>query len=874
MLDGTMSTRGRQLAGYWGMMLVLAGAGWGMWAAEGGAGGRGMEPSGEYLRDWLVCGPFPLLGEGGGEVEAIRQPGMYRDYLVSAGGEGAVRPREGEVVLFERSRAVWKAHRSEGAAVDLDAAVSRADQVVAYAYGEVESEREQVCVLAVGSNDGARVWLNGELVVEVPGPRGLKMDHNVVPVALRAGRNRLLVKVEERGNRWGFAVRLLRLGRDVPAERLRLFEVAQRADGGAAIRARQSERVTRALVESARFEVFRPSAPERVVWGGDWEAGKELEIGVDAGRFAEYRLRIRSGLRGVGTQELVVPFTVGERVERVLFEGGRTEYRVVLSREASESERWAAGELQRALREIGGVTMEVVSEDAAGLGEKVVLVGWSSRVRELVGSEEEAPADGDESFAYRSVGSAVAIWGGRQRGTMYGVMSLLERELGVRFYTPRVTVVPKRERLAFGHWEHRERPGVRVRNDFYFEAFDPIWAARNRINGAMSHRAQPGGVECYWSVHTFYPLMPPEEFFGAHPEYYSLINGVRTADRAQLCVTHPDVVRILTERLRQKMRELPEYLIYDLSQNDWANPCECAGCQAVVDREGSQSGPVIALVNQVADAVRGEFPGKFVGTLAYQYTRKPPRTLRPRDNVVVRLCSIECCFAHDFRGCPENRSFVEDMEGWAAVAPHLYIWDYVVNFSHYVMPYPNFGVLRSNIQFFRDHRAIGIMEQAAYQSRGGEFAELRAYVLAKLLWDPEAAVEPIVDDFMYGYYGRAGQQVRAYFDLLHDRVTPETHIHLGLQPDDKLFSDEFVREAEGLFDRAEAVAETEEIRRRVELARLPVMYLKCKREPGLARRDGTYARFCEIARREGVTHYAEAGEPHRKAFHAEVEEAR
>ena len=379
----------------------------------------------------------------------------------------------------------------------------------------------------------------------------------------------------------------------------------------------------------------------------------------------------------------------------------------------------------------------------------------------------QPPKDEDESFTYRSVGPAVVIWGGKQRGTLYGVMSFLEREMGVRFYTPKVTVAPKKAKYAFTCLNHSERPGVRVRNDFYYEAFEPIWAARNRVNGAMGYRQQPGGLECYWAVHTFYPLMPPEEFFKDHPEYYSLLDGKRTADHAQLCLANPDVLRIITERIKQKMRELPEYLIYDVSQNDWSNPCQCPQCQAIVDREGSQSGPIIQFVNQVADKVKAEFPDKFIGTLAYSYTRKPPKTLKPRDNVVVRFCSIECCFAHDFTTCPENKTFVEDMNGWAAIAPHIYIWDYVVNFSHYIMPYPNFRVLQPNIQFFRDHNAIGIMEQAAYQSRGGEFAELRAYLIAKLLWNPEAEVEPIINDFMYGYYGRAGQYVRAYFDLLH-----------------------------------------------------------------------------------------------------------
>ncbi len=833
--------------------------------------GRPLEPTGHYLREWLLCGPFPALTDAEQDIEAIRLPGMYADFLQVIGGEANARPVVGQVVSFAGGSWEWVHHVSPGDVLDLDAAISKTDRVVGYAYRIIESPKHQACILAVGSNDGVRVWLNGEPVLESPGPRGLQMDHNLVPVALREGSNHLLLKIEERGNRWAFVCRLLPLSRELMAERLQLFEVVSPRDGQPVIRARQSQGLLGAVLKSAKFQVASAASPEQVLWTSDWNNRGELSIGVDTERFSQYELRINAALVGGAEQEWTLLFTAGRRVEQVLFEKGRSDYSIVLGAGASESEKWAAGELKHWLREISGATLDIQTDDAHSESDKVIVVGWNVRAEKLLGPNVRPPQADDESFTYRSIGPALVVWGGRQRGTMYGVMSFLEREMGVRFYTPRVTVTPQKARYTFTWLNHSEKPGVRVRNDFYFEAFEPIWAARNRVNGAMGFRQQPGGLECYWSVHTFYPLMPPQEFFQDHPEYYSLLDGRRTADHAQLCLANPDVLRIITERIKQKMRELPEYLIYDVSQNDWSNPCQCADCEAVVEREGSQSGPIIQFVNQVADSIRAEFPGKFIGTLAYSYTRKPPRALKPRENVVVRFCSIECCFAHDFLSCPENQSFVEDMTGWAAIAPHIYIWDYVVNFSHYVMPFPNFRVLQPNIQFFRDHKAIGIMEQAAYQSRGGEFAELRAYLIARLLWNPEAEVEPIIADFMHGYYGRAGQFVRAYFDLLHGRLTPATHIHLGLQHDDKLFSDEFVRQSEALFDQAEAVADTEAIRQRVELARLPIMYLKCKRSPVIAKQDGTYARFCQIVEREGITHYAEAGEPHKRAFHAVME---
>jgi len=568
----------------------------------------------------------------------------------------------------------------------------------------------------------------------------------------------------------------------------------------------------------------------------------------------------------------------GQKIEYTLFSGQRSDYRIVVSNFASESEKWAAGELQRWLKEASGVELTIQPAEQAFSGPRIV-VGYNGLVGEKTG--KQAPAEGDESFRYCSYGPDILIYGGKQRGTMYGVMSFLENELGCRWYTRSVSVIPRKEQLTFTSFEHTEAPGIRVRNDFYFEAFDSIWAARNRMNGTMSYRRQPGGVEGYWAVHTFYPLVPPSEFYAKHPEYYSQIDGKRIYQEAQLCLTNKNVLKIVIERIRKRMIESPEYLIYDVSQNDWDNPCQCDKCQAIVKREGSESGVVIWFVNQVAEAIEKEFPGKFIGTLAYKYTRKPCKTIKPRHNVVVRLCSIECCFSHDIRSCPRNQSFLKDLEGWSAIAQNLYIWDYVVYFQHYIMPYPNIRVLQSNIKTFRDNNAIGIMEQAAYESRGGEFAELRSYVISRLLWNPECNVEQVIDDFMFGYYGRAGQYIRQYFDLLYGRITPDTHMHIEahlynrLSAQDPLFSGDFIGQSDQIFAKAEKVADNDDILHRVEMASLPILYMKCKLSPVASRNDGTYEKFRNIVKREGITHYAEYGEEANKEdFHKFVESAK
>ena len=825
--------------------------------------------SGEWLQNWLLVGPIPLekKNETSGQWKHIS--GFETDYLQSVGGESNPSLEENSVLKYEGGKTRCIAFHSPDSVVNLDQALSGESLVLAYGYTEFESQETQTKILALGSNDGCRVWLNGEQILDVPTERGLSADDDLIPVILKKGKNTLLIKVEERGGSWGFCARFLPFTVSALNRNGNLFYVSPQTDGAALLQSGYSENVLRQFIDKTEIELY--SEKEEQISKEDRRQSFTGLLHLPEENYQGYLLKLKTILKSGDILEQEIKFNAGKRETYSLFSGGKSSYRIMLAADASESEKWAANELQQWIQKTGNVKTPVETLNSSYTGPKI-LVGFHEQIKQK--GDVKKPEAGDESFRYYNDGPDIIIYGGSDRGTMYGVMSFLENELGCRWYTPSVAVTPEKMEYTFEKLYHTEKPGIRVRNDFYFEAFDPIWAARNKMNGTLGFNKitpQPGGTENYWSVHTFYPLMPPEEFYDKHPEYYSLIDGKRIYDHAQLCLTNPDVLKIITERIKKTIRENPEYLIYSVSQNDWRNPCQCEKCQAIAQKEGSESGPVIWFVNQVAEAIEKEFPDKFIGTLAYQYTRTPPKNIKPRKNVVVRLCSIECCFSHDFQTCTENRSFVEDLKGWAAISPHLYIWDYVVNFSHYIMPYPNFYVLQPNIKTLRDNKSIGIMEQAAYQSRGGEFAELRAYLIAKLLWNPECDVEKVIDDFMYGYYGRAGQYVRRYFDFLHNRVTPETHIHLGLSPGDVLFSGRFVSDAEAIFRKAEKVAETPEILRRVEMAELPVLYLKCRQTPELAVYDGTYVKFTRIVEREGITHYAEVGKTHKDEFHRNME---
>ena len=286
---------------------------------------------------------------------------------------------------------------------------------------------------------------------------------------------------------------------------------------------------------------------------------------------------------------------------------------------------------------------------------------------------------------------------------------------------------------------------------------DGAFYSRNRCNaesGALGP-AEGGKVTYARFVHTMQELVPPEEYFDSHPEYFALRidengNGVRQNGYAQPCLTNPEVLAIAKKNVRKILASRPDADIISVSQNDNFTFCQCDKCRAVDEEEGSHAGTLLRFVNAIAEDIEKDYPHVAVDTLAYQYTRKPPKLTKPRKNVIVRLCSIECCFSHtlDDPSCPENRKFAEDIVEWNKICDRIYVWDYVTDFCFYVQTFPNFGVLRQNMRFFAEHGVKGMYPEGNYNSpQSGEFGELRCYLLAKLMIDPmmteEAACCPL-----------------------------------------------------------------------------------------------------------------------------------
>ncbi len=551
---------------------------------------------------------------------------------------------------------------------------------------------------------------------------------------------------------------------------------------------------------------------------------------------------------------------------------GKTDYRIVLPADAIAAERHAAAELAAFLKASTGADFPVVAEAEAG-GGPCIMVGFGTKAQALVPDRKPA-VFGPEEFVIETHPPHLLLAGGRPRGSLYAVYTFLEDQVGCRWFSSAVQRVPAHPELSVGPLRDHQRPGFEYREPFAFDSYDGDWSARNKCNGHSSRLdAEHGGQITYQGfVHTFFTLVPPERYFATHPEYYSEIKGQRTAAGSQLCLTNPELVDVVTAQVLELLKDAPPASIVSVSQNDCAGWCECARCRAVGLEEGGVAGPLLRFVNQVAERVEKVRPDVAIDTLAYQQSRRPPKLVRPRPNVIVRLCSIECSFAQPLGTAESNRPFAADIEGWSKICQRLYIWDYVTDFANYIQPHPNFRVLQPNLAFFASHGVKGVFEQGSYQSPGGEFQELRSWVLAKLLWNPQADTGKLVDEFLTGYYGPAAADVRRYFDLIHDAVAASRD-YLGCYspPTAAFLSIGTISRADQLWESAEkaaAQANDPALLQRVRVGRLPVYYIMMAREnawkhnpawrPTLA---GTplRQRFFETAAAAKMTHVSEGG---------------
>ncbi len=454
---------------------------------------------------------------------------------------------------------------------------------------------------------------------------------------------------------------------------------------------------------------------------------------------------------------------------------GDKPYAIHVAAGAEAVERTAAAELQHYLREMGQKEFPVVTEIPEGFAG--IFLGHSAEVKERLPHIDLDNMAADEVVIY-TVGDSLILSGDAPRGTLYAVYTLLEERFGVRWWTSQAESVPAPGELRVRETAYRYAPPFYSREVYYADMMThPVFAARSKINGHFEEIPPEygGHIPFLGWVHTFWQLLPSEKYFEAHPEWFSLINGKRipgSPGGGQLCLTHPDMRAELVANAARWLRENPDSQLISISQNDVkGDACECPVCAEMAAREG-QSGVLIDCVNYVATELEKEFPDVVVDTLAYYHTLEPPASIRPRHNVLIRFAPINSDFGRPLDGSGPgnpNRPFAEMLLRWRDIAPQLALWNYVSNFANDLLPHPNFRNIGRDLRFFAANNVKSVFEQGGpSESELSNFAAMRTWVIAKLLWNPELDQDSLLQEFARGYYGPAASGVLEVFEMIHE----------------------------------------------------------------------------------------------------------
>ena len=318
-------------------------------------------------------------------------------------------------------------------------------------------------------------------------------------------------------------------------------------------------------------------------------------------------------------------------------------FAILVPKEPTAQEQYSATMLAEYLGKMLGLQLPVVREPSKVTG-KIISVGNTA----AAAAAKIDPDPREQAYRLAVAKGNLYILGGT-RGPIYGVIALLEEDLGCRWYSStdkpvvpalaarRLTVVPR-----------SYSPPFEVRELLYESAFNNDWAAFNRLQPVSYFFRIPqekgGGLaNSNYFIHTYDQLVPAKTYFAAHPEYFPLRDGKRfpsTQSDGQLCYTSPGVVDTIVAQLDAEIAKNPGTRIYSVSANDnvYSN-CECPSCQKIIQSEDGLPGAQLYLANEVARRLAVKYPEIKITTLAYVNSQVPDQDDQTRPEHRDVLCA-------------------------------------------------------------------------------------------------------------------------------------------------------------------------------------------------------------------------------------------
>lgn len=343
----------------------------------------------------------------------------------------------------------------------------------------------------------------------------------------------------------------------------------------------------------------------------------------------------------------------------------------------------------------------------------------------------------------------------------------------------------------------------------------------NTLKFAMNTVSYRSGYAPTW-VHTLAEnQLLPAKYFKEHPEYFGLDEHGKRNVEITPCLTNPNVLDIVVESARKWLRQTPGANIISISQADQPQYdfCHCTNCtiagktftyklttnplgvfpyaklpswtnpellRPTWDPATSETqspvratGVLLEFLNRLATNVESDHPHIFIHTLAYYWTKYPPDDIKLDPNVIVDFAPLNACHYHTFADCSYNEGFKglwTAIRRWTQASSHTWVWLYDSRTP--MDPRPTLDHLSLQLNELAMAGVAGVYMFTYEFRRYSWLNDLRSYLFAKLLWNPEYDMAKGTQEFADAYYGRAAQPILAYV-----RSTQESENYVSSERD-------------------------------------------------------------------------------------------
>jgi len=492
---------------------------------------------------------------------------------------------------------------------------------------------------------------------------------------------------------------------------------------------------------------------------------------------------------------------------------------IVLPKNASPCLQYAAEELTYFMEKCLKVTLHTVMDDKDFDGAFFAL-GNTDQAHKIGFLPDVSVLNGD-GFYIKTSGDEVYILAESDRGVLFGVYEIVERYLGVRFITAETTVLPKSETLYIEDGEICEIPAFRLRgyleHDLYEDLgsmpnqADKVFALRKRARHSFLFPSEKfGGGSGIWGRHTTHNFHyfvdekkynDPSDKENYHPEFFFCARSSEKKDfeftvagdnDTTICLTNGitddgnidetidvSVAKIVVEEMKKDILAHPNIDYFVFEQEDGDLCCQCEKCRQVA-KKYKRSGLLIRFANAIEKKLQvwsdRELKGRKIRlvTYAYAYTLEAPvirtekgirpidKTVVPSENVVMRMAVGRNGF-YDYFDERQRETTKKAIEEWKALGGKFFVWTYDAFFDRYLLYMPSMHTIKGNVKGFKEFGCEYLMVQGAHNAKGMWQDRMRAYLYQKAMWDTDADIEALTDEFLTHYFGEhAVSYMRAF----------------------------------------------------------------------------------------------------------------